>query len=90
MTESVAIVHDWLTSMRGGERVVEALYGVFPHADLYTLTWDPERLSPFLARRRATTSAIHRVAHAPFISGRFRALLPLFPRAVESCHLDLN
>jgi lipopolysaccharide/colanic/teichoic acid biosynthesis glycosyltransferase/glycosyltransferase involved in cell wall biosynthesis len=88
MTEPVAIVHDWLTSMRGGERVVEALYGVFPHADLFTLTWDPAHLSPALARQRATTSAIHSVAHAPFMSGRFRALLPFFPRAVESFKLD--
>src|SRR5438477_4666468 len=56
MPESVAIVHDWLTSMRGGERVVEALCKVFPHADVFTLTWDPSRLSPALAQRRATTS----------------------------------
>jgi lipopolysaccharide/colanic/teichoic acid biosynthesis glycosyltransferase/glycosyltransferase involved in cell wall biosynthesis len=88
MSESVAIVHDWLTSMRGAERVVEALYGVFPRADLYTLTWDPTRLSPALAERRATTSPIHRVANAPFVGGRFRGLLPLFPRAVESFNLD--
>ncbi|HTB72017.1 MAG TPA: sugar transferase [Polyangiaceae bacterium] len=86
--ERVAIVHDWLTSMRGGERVVEALCSVFPQADLFTLTWDPERLSPALARRQATTSAIHSMANAPFVSGRFRALLPLFPLAVESFKLD--
>jgi lipopolysaccharide/colanic/teichoic acid biosynthesis glycosyltransferase/glycosyltransferase involved in cell wall biosynthesis len=88
MSESVAIVHDWLTSMRGAERVVEALYRVFPRADLFTLTWDPTRLSPALARQKATTSAIHRVANAPFVSGRFRGLLPFFPRAVESFNLD--
>jgi lipopolysaccharide/colanic/teichoic acid biosynthesis glycosyltransferase/glycosyltransferase involved in cell wall biosynthesis len=88
MSESVAIVHDWLTSMRGAERVVEALYGVFPRADLFTLTWDPTRLSPALAERHATTSPIHRVANAPFVSGRFRGLLPFFPRAVESFDLD--
>src|ERR1700722_10599389 len=86
--ERVAIVHDWLTSMRGGERVVEALYKVFPHADLFTLTWDPARLSPALAERRATTSLIHCIANAPLVSGRFRALLPLFPLAVESFRLD--
>jgi lipopolysaccharide/colanic/teichoic acid biosynthesis glycosyltransferase/glycosyltransferase involved in cell wall biosynthesis len=88
MPERVAIVHDWLTSMRGGERVVEALCSVFPQADLFTLTWDPKRLSPALARREATTSAIHSFANAPFMSGRFRALLPLFPLAVESFKLD--
>jgi lipopolysaccharide/colanic/teichoic acid biosynthesis glycosyltransferase/glycosyltransferase involved in cell wall biosynthesis len=74
--------------MRGGERVVEALCKVFPQADLFTLTWDPSRLSPALAERRATTSLIHCIANAPFVSGRFRALLPLFPLAVESFRLD--
>jgi lipopolysaccharide/colanic/teichoic acid biosynthesis glycosyltransferase/glycosyltransferase involved in cell wall biosynthesis len=88
MSEPVAIVHDWLTSMRGGERVVEVLCGMFPHADLFTLTRDPSRLSPVLAHRRTTTSAIDFVARAPFASGRFRALLPLFPLAVESFKLD--
>ena len=88
MSESVAIVHDWLTSMRGAERVVEALYEVFPKADLFTLSWDPKRLSPALSTRQATTSAIHRVANAPFVSGRFRGLLPFFPRAVESFNLE--
>ncbi len=88
MPERVAIVHDWLTSMRGGERVVEALYNVFPHADLFTLTWDPTRLSPALARRHATTSAIHSMASAPLMNGRFRAFLPFFPLAIESFKLD--
>jgi lipopolysaccharide/colanic/teichoic acid biosynthesis glycosyltransferase/glycosyltransferase involved in cell wall biosynthesis len=74
--------------MRGGERVVEALCKVFPQADLFTLTWDPSRLSPALAERRAKTSLIHCIASAPLVSGRFRALLPLFPLAVESFRLD--
>ena len=74
--------------MRGGERVVEVLCRIFPQADLFTLTWDPDRLSPALAQRRATMSPIHRVARAPFVGARFRALLPLFPLAVESFDLD--
>jgi lipopolysaccharide/colanic/teichoic acid biosynthesis glycosyltransferase/glycosyltransferase involved in cell wall biosynthesis len=88
MSLPVAIVHDWLTSMRGGERVVEVLCRVFPQADLFTLTWDPGRLSPALAQRSPTTSPIHCLANAPFVSGRFRGLLPLFPLAVESFKLD--
>jgi lipopolysaccharide/colanic/teichoic acid biosynthesis glycosyltransferase/glycosyltransferase involved in cell wall biosynthesis len=88
MTEPVAIVHDWLTSMRGGERVVEVLCRIFPQADIFTLTWDRSNLSPALAQRRVTTSPIHRVAQAPFVNGRFRGLLPLFPLAVESFKLD--
>jgi lipopolysaccharide/colanic/teichoic acid biosynthesis glycosyltransferase/glycosyltransferase involved in cell wall biosynthesis len=88
MHEPVAIVHDWLTSMRGGERVVEVLCRVFPQADIFTLTWDRTKLSPALAQRRVTTSPIDRVARAPFVNGRFRGLLPFFPLAVESFKLD--
>jgi lipopolysaccharide/colanic/teichoic acid biosynthesis glycosyltransferase/glycosyltransferase involved in cell wall biosynthesis len=74
--------------MRGGERVVEALFTVFPKADLYTLTWNPSHLSSALAQRPVTTSPIHRVASAPLVGGRFRALLPFFPAAVEAFRLD--
>jgi glycosyltransferase involved in cell wall biosynthesis len=88
MSERIAIVHDWLTSMRGGEQVVEVLCGMFPRADLFTLTWDPARLSPALAGRRATTSLIDRIAHAPGVRGRFRGLLPFFPLAIESFDLS--
>jgi glycosyltransferase involved in cell wall biosynthesis len=84
----VGIVHDWLTSMRGGERVVESLCALFPEADVFTLRWDPARLSPALAGRRVTASFIDRLARAPLVRGRFRGLLPLFPRAVESFRLD--
>jgi lipopolysaccharide/colanic/teichoic acid biosynthesis glycosyltransferase/glycosyltransferase involved in cell wall biosynthesis len=87
MSHRVAIVHDWLVSMRGAERVVEVLCNLFPQADVFTLTWDPARLSPGLAKRRATTSPIHHIAKAPFVGGRFRGLLPLFPLAVQSFDL---
>ena len=36
-TLRVALVHDWLTGMRGGEKCLEVLCELFPHADLYTL-----------------------------------------------------
>jgi glycosyltransferase involved in cell wall biosynthesis len=84
----VAIIHDWMTSMRGGERVLECLCGLFPQADVFTLRCEPRRLSAELASRRVTTSFIDRVARAPFVRGRFRALLPLFPLAVEAFRLD--
>ena len=84
----VAIVHDWLTSMRGGERVVESLCGLYPRADVFTLRCDRRRLSPALAGRAVTTSFIDRIADAPLVRGRFRALLPLFPLAIESFRLD--
>ena len=51
-----AIVHYWLLGMRGGEKVVEALCRLLPNADIFTLFYDPEQVSPLirstLSRRR--------------------------------------
>ena len=44
----VALVHDWLTGMRGGEKVLDAFAELWPDADLFTLFADPDRLSPRL------------------------------------------
>ena len=40
-----AIVHYWLLNMRGGEKVVEALCRLLPDADIFTLFYDPDRVS---------------------------------------------
>ena len=74
--------------MRGGERVLEVLCSLFPQADLFALTRDSAHLSPALAQRGTTTSPIQRIASAPLVNGRFRALLPFFPLCVESFNLD--
>jgi len=68
--------------------VLEALCGLFPGADLFTLRYDRDGVSPALARHRIETSFIDRLARAPLVGGRFRAFLPLFPLAVESFRLQ--
>ena len=88
MSERVAIVHDWLIAMRGGERVLESLSALYPEADLFTLRYDRSKISPTLARHRVTTSFIDRLARTAMLGGRFRGLLPLFPLAAESFRLD--
>jgi glycosyltransferase involved in cell wall biosynthesis len=88
MSERVAIVHDWLIAMRGGERVLESLSALYPEADLFTLRYDRSKISPTLARHRVTTSFIDRLARTSMLGGRFRGLLPLFPLAAESFRLD--
>ena len=81
----VALVHDWLTGMRGGERVLGALCALFPDADLYTLVHARGRVSPEIERRRPRVSALGRLPRAERI---YRHLLPLFPFAVEQYDLD--
>ncbi|MBI4013387.1 MAG: glycosyltransferase [Candidatus Rokubacteria bacterium] len=75
----VALVHDWLTGMRGGERVLEALLTLYPTATVHTLVHVPGSVSPVIEARPIRTSFIQRLPGAP---RRFRHYLPLFPAAV--------
>jgi len=81
----VALVHDWLTGMRGGERCLAALCDLFPQADLFTLLHVGGSVSETIARRRIFTSPIQRL---PFAARGYRYYLPLFPWAIERLALD--
>jgi glycosyltransferase involved in cell wall biosynthesis len=81
----VALIHDWLTGMRGGERVLEALCELFPDADLYTLMHVRGSTTPFIEKRRVTTSPIQWL---PMADRLYRQYLPLFPVAIEAFDLD--
>jgi glycosyltransferase involved in cell wall biosynthesis len=85
----VAIVHDWLVSMRGGERVLESLCRIYPRAHVFTLRYDARHLSPEITSHEVKASFIDRLARAlPLGRAEFRMLLPLFPAAIESFRLD--
>jgi glycosyltransferase involved in cell wall biosynthesis len=85
----VAIVHDWLVSMRGAENVLESLCRIYPRADLYTLRYDSRNLSREITSHRVTASFVDRLARVlPLGRAGFRMLLPLFPAAIESFRLD--
>jgi glycosyltransferase involved in cell wall biosynthesis len=77
----VAIVHYWLLNMRGGEKVVEALCGLLPEADIFTLFYEPDRVSPAIRSHRVRASFLQ-----PFRK-HYRSLLPLMPMALESFDL---
>ncbi|MDH4065113.1 MAG: glycosyltransferase [Acidobacteriota bacterium] len=81
----VALIHDWLTGMRGGEKVLDALCEVFPSADLFTLVYVPGTTSPTIERRRIVRSPIQWL---PDAARRYRQYLPLFPFAIEQFDLD--
>lgn len=81
----VAIVHYWLVSMRGGEKVLEALCDLYPDADIYTLVCRREEVSEKIARHRIVTSFIDRL---PFGNRLYKSLLPLMPFALESFDLS--
>jgi glycosyltransferase involved in cell wall biosynthesis len=79
------LVHDWLTGMRGGERVLESLCRLFPEADLLTLVHAEGSVSPLIERRRIRRSFVQ---HLPRAHRWYRHYLPVFPLAVEAFDLD--
>ena len=80
----VALMHDWLTGMRGGEKCLESLCRLFPKADLYTLLHDPGTTSPLIEDRCIRTSFLQRL---PGIARWYRLSLPLMPLAVSRLRL---
>ena len=81
----VALVHDFLLDVRGAERVFLALCDLFPEADLFTAVYDERGTEGRFADRRPATSFLQRI-HPD--ARTFRALLPLYPYAMEA--LDLR
>jgi glycosyltransferase involved in cell wall biosynthesis len=77
----VALVHDWLTGMRGGEKCLEVFCELFPDADLYTLFYLPDRVSPIIRSMKVRASWLNRL---PGVERYYRYGLPLFPTAIES------
>jgi len=81
----VALVHDWLVGYRGGEKVLAAMAGLFPEADVYTLIHRPGALPPSLEARRPRTS---RLQSLPGVFRLYRHLLPVLPLAIRSMRLE--
>ncbi|BCD67295.1 glycosyltransferase family 4 protein [Nitratiruptor sp. YY09-18] len=83
----VAIVHDWLVTNAGAEKVLQALLEIYPQADVFSLVdflnyFEREQV---LQGKHAHTSFIQKL---PFAQKYFRNYLPFFPKAIES--FDLN
>jgi glycosyltransferase involved in cell wall biosynthesis len=80
----VALVHDWLTGMRGGEKVLASIASRFPGAPIFALFRFPGTVEATLESREIRTSFLQR---APGLRRWYRHYLPLFPAAIED--LDL-
>src|SRR5512133_4341435 len=80
----VALVHDFLVDVRGAERVFLALCDLFPRADLFTAVYDEEGTEGRFAHRELHTSYLQRLRPS---ARPLRALLPLYPAAMESLGL---
>ena len=72
----VAIVHDWLTGYRGGERILVSLLKLFPDAPIYTLVCNRDNIPKELSDRVIKTSFLQKI---PFGTRFYRHFLPFFP-----------
>lgn len=80
LPNNIALVHDWLTGMRGGEKCLEVLCELYPTAPIHTLVAFPEQVSDTIRRHEIRTSFLQRL---PLVETRYRHYLPLFPTAIE-------
>jgi glycosyltransferase involved in cell wall biosynthesis len=78
----VALVHDWLNGMRGGEKVFEILCEIFPNADVFTLFYEPTRVSRLIRSMNIIESPVARVL--PGARRHYRWLLPFMPKMIEA------
>lgn len=82
---NIAIVHDWLNGMRGGEKVLEVLCELFPDAPIYTLFCDRSKLSPALQARTIIPSVLQKF---PFVKRLYRHYLPFYTYAIDRVDLS--
>jgi glycosyltransferase involved in cell wall biosynthesis len=80
----VALIHYWLVTMRGGEKVLEELCRLYPQADIFTHVVVPERISDTIRSRKITTSFINGL---PGAARYYQKYLPLMPLALEQFDL---
>ena len=81
----VALVHDWLTGMRGGEKVLEIFCQLFPEATLFTLLHRSSSVSPIIEKMPIKTSFIQKF---PFSQKIYPKYLLFFPTAIEQFDLS--
>jgi glycosyltransferase involved in cell wall biosynthesis len=80
----IALVHDYLVHVRGGERVFQVLCETFPTADVFSLVYRREEMPDYFWHRGVATSFVQRL---PMSRRRFRAYLPLYPLAARCLNL---
>lgn len=82
----IAIVHDWLVTYAGAEKVLEQMLEVFPEADIFSLVdFLDEKDRGFIKNKKVSTTFVQKL---PFAKKKYRNYLPLMPLAIEQ--LDLS
>ncbi len=81
----VAVIHDWLIGMRGGEKVLEEICRIFPDSEIFTLFYFPGNISPLINSHSVHPSFLQKI---PGALKHYRYFLPFYPTAVERFNLE--
>jgi glycosyltransferase involved in cell wall biosynthesis len=81
----IALVHYWLVGDRGGEKVLKALYEMYPGATIFTHVFDKDAVNPVFENADVRTSFVQNL---PFARSKYPVYLPVMPMALEG--LDLQ
>lgn len=79
---NISLLHHWLVSMRGGEKVLEQFCRLFPDADIHTLvkSFRSDALSKTINRHKISTTFLGQLPNA---ENYYKSLLPFFPTAIK-------
>ncbi|MDF2569223.1 MAG: alpha-D-mannose-alpha(1-6)phosphatidyl myo-inositol monomannoside transferase [Sporomusa sp.] len=81
-----AIIHDWLVTYAGAERVLEQILKIYPNADIFSIVnFLPECDRSFIVHKQVRTSFIQTL---PLVQKMYRNYLPLMPLAIEQFDLS--
>ena len=83
--KKIALVHYWLTGMRGGEKVVQSICNLYPDMDIFTLVYDEAKIVESIKKHNINTSIIQKL---PFGKKKYKIYLPFMPVAIEQFDLS--
>lgn len=82
----VAIVHDWLVTIAGAEKVLAEIIKIYPDADLYSVVDHlDDDMREKISNKKSTSTFLQKF---PFSKNKYRSLLPLMPFAIEQLNLS--
>ena len=88
-TMKTALIHYWMTAMRGGENVLAELCRLYPDADIFTHAWNRDRLPEPFSSHKVTETFISRLPGARNACQRYLPLMPAALRRLDFSPYDL-
>ncbi|MCW9712609.1 glycosyltransferase [Aliifodinibius salicampi] len=82
---NIDLLHHWLVSMRGGEKVLEQFSTMFPSADIHTLVAVEKNISRELQQHLIRTTSLGKL---PGVKRYYKSLLPLYPMAIRNHRVE--